>query len=162
MKINVVIPGVLIALIIGLCVFYFGGPSTFPESFVSATNFFWWWALTCSIIAMALVALGLFIIWLIAIIGSSRMSAFGRWWFFSKLEARATKIVFVLIISLALSLSGAWLIDHAVTIPADGAVQWHMTQLIVGSVLLIINLSGFTLRPHPKKLKKVSTKPPPY
>ena len=55
-------PGMIVAVIYGLCVAYLGGPNTFPETFLSATIFLFWWYIATSIISgviMVLVSLGI-------------------------------------------------------------------------------------------------------
>ncbi len=140
-KINLWSLGLLVVLIFGVCVYFFGAPSTFPEVFQSATNLLLWWYIVACAIAAVFVVLGILALIgggtaLGALVGNVGGGLIG----FVSGGVLSLLLLVPFAISLALSLGGAYLLHNALTFTPTGNPVWDTAALVVGGILLFLLL----------------------
>jgi len=131
--------GLVIAVIYMIVMFFSG--QTFPQAFLSATDFLLWWYIVTSIISavfMALLALGL--LGAGSVIGGLAKGAQGAVVGFFTGGAVAVWAAIIFIVSCAMSIGGAYFLHSSVEINSAGITQWNFPILIVGLIIIAIKV----------------------
>jgi hypothetical protein len=114
--------GLIIAVIYGLIVYFFGEPTTLIQAFLSATSFLFWWYLVTCFLEVLLGLLACFGV--LARLGSLLRKVSG-------LSIGGVTSIFILI-PIAI---GAYLLHLSVK-----AGEWDITKLVIGGILLFVGL----------------------
>lgn len=133
--------GLIIATVYGAIIYFLGEPTTLAQSFLSATHFlFWWYVVTCSIQAVLVLLVFLGLIGG-ATYGGSQVGGFlgGILGFFCG-GAFSVLLLVIFTIHAACFIAGAYLLNHSLTLQAEGPPLWNTTKLIIGGLLVLLGL----------------------
>lgn len=129
--------GLIIAILYGLAVYFLGEPNTFPEVFLSATNFlFWWYVITSAIFFPIVLLISLGILGGGTILGHEAGGLLGGILGFLGGGALSVFTLIFSLIGIGFKIGGAYLLHHALTISSAGIAEWNVSAVIAGGVLL--------------------------
>jgi len=144
--------GLIIAAIYGTIIYFLGEPSALAQSFLSATSFlFWWYVVTCSIQAILVLFVFLGFIGGATYGGSQVGGFFGGILGFFTGGAFSVLLLIIFTIHAACFIVGAYLLNHSLTLQAEGPPLWNNTKLLIGGLLVLL---GFIMSKGSSKHSK--------
>lgn len=137
--------GIIIALCYALWRFSFGS-ADFPEIFLAASNFLFWWylitsgifAVICALIAVAIIS-GATIVGALA--GGKKWSILTGLLGFSGAGAISLLFLAAALINRVFLISGAYLLYCALILQPGGNYEWNYAKLIFGCFTLAIGIT---------------------
>jgi hypothetical protein len=130
----------LILAVICMIIMLISGQA-FPQAFLGATDFlFWWYVVTSIISAVFMVLLALGLLGAGSVIGGLAKGVQGAVAGFFVGGALAVWAVIIFIVSCAMSIGGAYLLHSSVAINSAGIAQWNFPILIVGMFIIAIKV----------------------
>lgn len=133
--------GLIIALIYGVIIYFFGEPTPLVQAYLIATNFLFWWYVVTSALQLIFVLLIFFGVIGGATLGGYRAGgALGA--FFSSVGTGILSGLFLIFFTIkcACFIVGAHLLDLAVTFEAMVGARWDTTKLAAGGLLILLGL----------------------